>query len=85
VSLPAEDRQAAVKGMVESLAQRLAASGGTAEEWARLVRSYAVLGERGKAHATLDNARRALAQDRAGLGRLDAMAQELALNVQPER
>jgi cytochrome c-type biogenesis protein CcmH len=80
-SLPQEDRQAAIKGMVESLAQRLAASGGTAEEWARLVRSYAVLGEREKAHVALDSARRALAQDQAGLGQLDAMAQELALAV----
>lgn len=81
VSLSQEDRQAAIKGMVESLAQRLATSGGTAEEWARLVRSYAVLGERDKARATLDSARRALAQDQAGLGRLDAMAQDLALNA----
>jgi cytochrome c-type biogenesis protein CcmH len=80
-SLPQEDRQAAIKGMVEGLAQRLAASGGTAEEWARLVRSYAVLGERDKASASLRNARQALAQDEAGLGRLDAVAQELALNT----
>jgi cytochrome c-type biogenesis protein CcmH len=81
VSLPPDDRQAAIKGMVESLAQRLATSGGTAEEWTRLVRSYTVLGERGKAQASLESARRALAQDEAGLGRLDAMAQELALNT----
>jgi cytochrome c-type biogenesis protein CcmH len=80
-SLPERDRQAAIKGMVEGLAQRLAASGGTAEEWARLVRSYAVLGDFEKAHVTLDSARRALAQDQAGLGQLDAMAQELALTV----
>ena len=72
VSLPPEDRQAAIKGMVESLAQRLATTGGTAEEWSRLVRSYAVLGEHDRARATLDDARRALAQDQAGLGRLDA-------------
>jgi cytochrome c-type biogenesis protein CcmH len=78
-ALPAADRQAAVRGMVEGLAQRLAASGGTAEEWARLVRSYAVLGERDKASASLRSARQALAQDQAGLGRLDAVAQELAL------
>ena len=83
VSLPPEDRQAAIKGMVESLAQRLATTGGTAEEWSRLVRSYAVLGEHDRARATLDDARRALAQDQAGLGRLDSMAQELALNTTP--
>jgi cytochrome c-type biogenesis protein CcmH len=80
-SLPPEDRQTAVRGMVEGLAQRLAASGGTAEEWARLVRSYAVLGEREKASASLRSARQALARDQAGLGRLEAVAQELALNA----
>jgi cytochrome c-type biogenesis protein CcmH len=79
-SLP-EDRQASIRGMVEGLAQRLATSGGTADEWARLVRSYAVLGERDKASASLKSAREALARDQAGLGRLDSLAQELALNA----
>jgi cytochrome c-type biogenesis protein CcmH len=78
-ALGEHDRAAAVRGMVESLAERLSAGGGTAEEWARLVRSYAVLGERDKAQASLSKARQALAEDRAGLGRLDAMAEELAL------
>jgi cytochrome c-type biogenesis protein CcmH len=80
-SLPAGDRDTRIEGMVGGLAERLATSGGTAEEWSRLVRSYAVLGEREKAHAALDKARRALAQDQAGLGRLDAMEQELAANA----
>jgi cytochrome c-type biogenesis protein CcmH len=79
-SLPLEDRQSAIRDMVEGLAQRLASSGGTAEEWARLVRSYAVLGEREKASASLQSARQALARDHDGLGRLDAIAKELALN-----
>jgi cytochrome c-type biogenesis protein CcmH len=79
-ALGADDRAAAVRGMVENLAERLSAGGGTAEEWARLVRSYAVLGERDKARASLSKARQALAADRAGLGRLDAMAEELALH-----
>lgn len=48
-ALPAQDRQAAIRGMVEGLAARLEANGGTAEEWSQLVRSYAVLGERDKA------------------------------------
>jgi cytochrome c-type biogenesis protein CcmH len=80
-SASADGRRAAIRGMVEGLAQRLAASGGTAEEWGRLVRSYAVLGERDKASATLKSARAALVQDEAGLGRLEALAQELALNT----
>jgi cytochrome c-type biogenesis protein CcmH len=80
-ALPAEDRQAAIRGMVEGLSQRLEASGGTPEEWTRLVRSYAVLGERDKAARSLTRAREALAQDRSALGRLDVVAQELALHM----
>jgi cytochrome c-type biogenesis protein CcmH len=80
-ALPAEDRQAAIRGMVEGLSQRLKASGGTPEEWTRLVRSYAVLGERDKAARSLTRAREALAQDRSALGRLDVVAQELALHM----
>ena len=79
-SLSSDDRQAAIRGMVESLAQRLANNGGTAEEWTRLVRSYAVLGDREKASASLVSARQALAQDQAALGRLNAVARELALS-----
>jgi cytochrome c-type biogenesis protein CcmH len=79
-SLP-EDRQQAIQGMVEGLAQRLASSGGSAEEWSRLVRSYAVLGQREKASESLQSARGALARDRASLEQLDALAQELALNT----
>ncbi|HEY7385021.1 MAG TPA: c-type cytochrome biogenesis protein CcmI [Beijerinckiaceae bacterium] len=79
-SLPGNEQQAAIRGMVESLAQRLDANGGTAEEWGRLVRSYTVLGERDKASASLGKARLALAKDQEALGRLDAIAHELAIN-----
>lgn len=48
-ALPEQDRQGAIRGMVEGLAARLQAKGGTVEEWSQLVRSYAVLGEREKA------------------------------------
>jgi cytochrome c-type biogenesis protein CcmH len=80
-SLPVNEQQAAIRSMVESLAERLDANGGTAEEWARLVRSYTVLGERDKASASLRKARLALAKDQEALGRLDAIAHELALNA----
>jgi cytochrome c-type biogenesis protein CcmH len=76
-----DDQQAAIRGMVEGLAQRLASAGGSAEEWSRLVRSYAMLGERAKASASLQSAREALARDQAGLGQIEAVAQELALNT----
>ncbi|SEL07060.1 cytochrome c-type biogenesis protein CcmH [Roseovarius azorensis] len=54
--LAAEDmdpaaRQQMIRGMVTGLADRLATEGGTAEDWARLITAYGVLGE-------TDNARR---------------------------
>ena len=69
----------AIAGMVAGLASRLEAQGGSAEEWARLMRSYAVLGQRDKAVAAADRARVALAQDAAGLKTIDTMARELKL------
>lgn len=41
----------AIRGMVEGLAARLAAEGGSAEEWAQLVRALGVLGETDRARA----------------------------------
>jgi cytochrome c-type biogenesis protein CcmH len=73
------DQQQMVRGMVEGLAARLAKSGGSAEEWARLIRAYTVLHETDKAKETLAAARTALAGDaKAGPG-LDALARDLGL------
>ena len=60
-SLAPEDRTAMIEGMVAQLAERLAAEPGDAEGWARLVRSYMVLGRPDDARAALDDARTALA------------------------
>jgi cytochrome c-type biogenesis protein CcmH len=80
-TLPAQDRQAAIKGMVEGLASRLDAGGGTSDEWSRLIRSYVVLGERGKAETALDKARRSLGQDTAAKRQVEVMARELGLKA----
>jgi cytochrome c-type biogenesis protein CcmH len=50
---------AAIRGMVESLATRLYESGGSIEEWTRLVRSRMVLGETEAAQLDYDRARAA--------------------------
>jgi cytochrome c-type biogenesis protein CcmH len=71
----------AIAGMVSSLAARLESQGGNAEEWARLIRSYSVLGQRDKASAAAANARRALAGNAAGLQTIDTMARELQLTA----
>jgi cytochrome c-type biogenesis protein CcmH len=74
----------AIAGMVAGLASRLEAQGGTAEEWARLMRSYAVLGQRDKATDAAKRAREALAQDTEALRTIDMMVQELKLtDAQP--
>lgn len=44
-----EDRQEMVRGMVAQLSDRLATQGGSAEEWARLITAYGVLGETDRA------------------------------------
>ena len=75
---PSPDAQA-ILGMVEGLASRLEATGGTAEEWTRLMRSYMVLGQIDKAKAAARRARQVLAQDGTGLQMVDAMARELQL------
>lgn len=79
-ALSSQDRQAAIRGMVEGLAARLEAKGGTADEWSRLVRSYAVLGEREKASSALAEARRMAAEDAPQRQSLDKLARELKLD-----
>ncbi|WP_439105372.1 c-type cytochrome biogenesis protein CcmI [Celeribacter marinus] len=46
-----QERQEMIRGMVEGLSARLANSGGTAEEWSRLISSLAMLGEMDRATA----------------------------------
>ncbi len=47
---PAE-RQEMIRGMVDGLIARLAAEGGTAPEWARLISSLGILGDKDRARA----------------------------------
>ncbi len=62
-----ESQQQAIRTMVEGLASRLASNGGTAEEWARLVKALYVLQERDRAQAILSEARQTFAGDPAAL------------------
>jgi cytochrome c-type biogenesis protein CcmH len=79
-ALPAPAQSEAIRGMVEGLSARLAAQGGSVEEWGRLIRARVVLGERDKALAALDEARRAHADKRA---ELDALVAPLGLENRP--
>jgi cytochrome c-type biogenesis protein CcmH len=64
-----------IETMVQGLAERLARQGGSAEEWARLIRAYSVLHEPDKAEAALAGARKALGPN----ADIDALARELRL------
>ncbi len=78
---PPADQQKSIQSMVDAAAQRLAAKGGSVEEWTRLIRSYTVLNEPDKARDALDRARKAHSGDAAALAELDALAKELGANA----
>jgi cytochrome c-type biogenesis protein CcmH len=78
-AMPDADRMSAVRSMVDGLAARLAQNGQDLEGWLRLVRSYTVLHEPGKARSALNDAKRNLASDPSAIARIDALARELGL------
>lgn len=78
-SMPGQDRQAMIEGMVEGLATKLAASPRDEDGWARLIRSRMVLGDPAKAAADLETAQRAFAGETTALERLAALGRELGL------
>lgn len=80
-AMPPAEREAAIRGMVANLDRRLAAKGGSADEWMRLVRSYGVLGDRAAAAQALDRAKMALAANPTAVERLDVMGKELGLGA----
>ena len=73
------EQEAMIREMVEGLATRLSQSGGSAEEWARLIRAYSVLKDLGKAKTALTDAREKFSGDAATLRRFDSLARELGL------
>lgn len=75
----AEAGAGAIAGMVSGLAERLATEGGSAEEWGRLVRSYAVLGQTGPAQQALADARADLAGNDAAIAEVESVAREAGI------
>lgn len=80
-ALSPEERAAMVRGMVAGLAGRLASEGGPAEDWARLIVAYGVLGEAGAAARVLAEARQVFAASDADLARIEAAAREAGLGA----
>ncbi|WP_342071360.1 c-type cytochrome biogenesis protein CcmI [Yoonia algicola] len=62
-----EDRQAMIGGMVSGLAERLATDGGPAEDWARLIRAYGVLGNQEAARTVWTEAQQVFVSSMRGM------------------
>jgi cytochrome c-type biogenesis protein CcmH len=78
-TIPAVSVTPEIDAMVGGLDERLRTSGGSEAEWARLVRSLAVLGRRDEANDRLAKAKVALAGDPGAPARLDRLAGDLGL------
>jgi cytochrome c-type biogenesis protein CcmH len=76
----AQADQEMILGMVSRLAARLEKEGGSAEDWARLIRSYTVLGKRDDAEQALASARNAFKTDQGATQQLQALARETGLS-----
>ena len=74
--MSAEDRNEMIRGMVEGLNDRLAAEGGTAEEWARLIGALGVLGETERAAAIWAEAQGVFADNPEMLATVTAAARQ---------
>ena len=72
--LSPEQRQDMIRGMVDGLAARLAADGGAAPDWARLINALGNLGEIDRARAILAEARQKFAAEPAALAGIEDAA-----------
>ncbi len=80
--MPAEQRDAMVRAMVDGLATRLDSDSRDVEGWTRLMRSRVVLGDKEVAATTLRKALAVFKDDTAALARISAAASELGLSIQ---
>lgn len=62
-----EDRAAMIGGMVAGLANRLATEGGPAQDWARLIRAYGVLGDQEAARTVWEEAQQVFVSSMRGM------------------
>jgi cytochrome c-type biogenesis protein CcmH len=81
-AMPADDRAAAIRSMVDGLASRLESSPRDVDGWSRLMRSRVVLGEKDVAQTALNKALDVFKDDTAAADRIKAAAVELGLKVE---
>ena len=78
-NMPEAQRTEMIRGMVQRLADRLRADGKDVDGWMRLVRAYAILGDRDKAKEAAADARRALSDQPDQIKRIDDLVKGLGL------
>ena len=78
-AMPAEDQQSMIRGMVDRLAEKLAASPHDADGWMRLIRSRMVLNQPGLARDALRKAMAEFASDAAASSQIAAAAHQLGV------
>ena len=81
-AMPARERDAAIRSMVDGLANRLESSPRDVEGWTRLMRSRVVLGEREVAATAFRKALEVFKDDAAASGKITAAAIELGLKAE---
>ncbi|MGB9142129.1 MAG: tetratricopeptide repeat protein, partial [Aestuariivirga sp.] len=81
-AMPARERDAAIRSMVDGLAQRLETSPRDADGWIQLMRSRVVLEEREVASIALRKALEVFVDDSAASGKIMAAAIELGLKAE---
>jgi len=81
-AMPPHERGAAIRSMVDSLADRLERSPRDVEGWTRLMRSRVVLGEREVAATAFRKALEVFKDDSAASGKIAAAAIELGLKAE---
>ena len=77
--LPADQREQAIRGMVNGLADRLKSSPHDEQGWLRLIRSRVVLGEQQAAQEALTQALAVFSDDAAAAARITTAAKELGV------
>jgi len=78
-AMPAPERDAAIRSMVDGLAQRLESSPRDVDGWIHLMRSRVVLGEREVAATAFRKSLEVFVDDQAASGKITAAAIELGL------
>ena len=79
-AMPDQERAKMIRSMVDGLSARLGQSGGTLEEWSRLIQARMVLREPALAREHLSAARKQVASDPAALTALQSLAETLELS-----